>query len=176
MTYRTLLAASAAILFAAADCSGGDESLPPAPPPTTSVWAARADSTRALDNPAGVDFRLYVRGAGATASASALTVGVDWTNAGPGAVDGDYELLVRLVGPVTRTVPLGTIDLGGLGEGAGRTTTQTRDLPADVVSGDYVVRLSLQRRSPPAGPVDVALRRAIFDGEGFWLVGEVTVP
>lgn len=175
MTLHTAIPALALLLCVACGGDDADEPIAPTEPPR-SGWAARADSTRALDNPPGVDFRLYVRSASANAGAAGLTVSVDWFNDGPGAVVGDYRLLSRLAGPVTRAVPLDDIDLDGLRDGNARTTTLMRSIPPDIVPGSYTLSLQLTKTDAPVGSVDIALQRDRFDAEGFWVVGQVQVP
>lgn len=172
--------AIAALCVLAQACDKEEVATPTTGQSTTSpnsIWAARADSTRTLSNAPGVNYRLYVGDVVLTVTNErVVALDVEWTNAGPAAVAGGHQLVLQLLGPVDRPVPLDGIGLDGLAVGQSVTTSTERELPADIVSGLYDATLQLVRTTSPQVRVDIALGREFIDGEGRWGVGRVTVP
>ena len=123
-----------------------------------------------------VGYWLFVEDARASLSGRTLQLDLAWRNAGWAPVYEDYVAEVRLIGPVTRTVRVGDAGLRGLGGGGERAVSLTRELPADVDPGTYVVRVRLFDEGDTGRQVDVALGEEWVDGDGFWEVGTVVVP
>lgn len=182
-TAGTWLLGLSVLLVLAQACNGDDDAAgmgvtgpPLVPDPNAPIdWAARADSTRALANPDSLAFRVYVEDVRFGADEEAIGVDVDWRNDGPDVIAGDYELQLRLEGPVTRTILVNTGVFDPFDVGATQPASYLRRLPADVVSGTYEARLRVFDVVRGA-PLDVAIAREFFDDEDFWAAGSVTIP
>ena len=173
-----LLLAPLLFVTALASCGDDDESEPTVVPPISqsSDWPARRDSTRALANPPGVDYRLYVDALDVEVSDDSLRTIIAWTNGGPDTLTGDHVLSLQLRGPVSRTLRVGDLPFGLVTPGASVRTEISRAFPPDITSGSYEAYMQIQRTSAPSGPLDIGLQERFFVMDRFFEAGTLEVP
>ncbi len=122
-----------------------------------------------------VGYWLFVEDAGVAVDGRTVRADVRWRNRGSAPVYHDYALQLRLEGPVSRTLTFGPSGLLGIDAEEGRSLVNSRELPADIVAGEYKAYLRLQDEGGTGRVVDVALAEEGFDADGFWFVAEVDV-
>ena len=123
-----------------------------------------------------VGYWLFVDDARASVDGRTFEVAIDWRNAGYAPVYHDYDAQLRLIGPVSRSMALGSAGLLGIDAEQTRRVRLTRQLPTDIVSGDYEAKLLLIDTHDTGRQVEVALGSQYVDADGFWSVGSVVVP